>query len=130
MEQDEEQRREQEDQAVQMSYMVRLAHLYQRADRKDPSSIAVNETDEVIDRVLPNRSVDSAVLSTTGQRSSEVAPRSAPSDNSSESDNVFSVMRKQRLERKRLREQARIDSDIIDAGDQAATVLDWTAKSI
>jgi len=147
VEEDEEAQRERTDRAVQMSYMVRLARLYQQADRgatttTSSSALTVPESEELILGVGDYSS--SSLNEESVQQVKDNSKRStiktkvevADTDTTGIENDVFSVMKKQRLERKRLREMARIDND--DDNDNAesssaaavTSVYDWTTKSV
>lgn len=154
VEEDEEAVREQTDRAVQMSYMVRLARLYQQADRGTSAldatasasvrvnsntgqSLPVNGTDEteenILGVVLPDAApadisttTASSEMGTGANKSSKSAADKRADPTLGADDDVFSVMKRQRLERKKLREMARGD----DSANNASAVQDWTAKSI
>ena len=145
VEEDEEAQRERTDRAVQMSYMVRLARLYQQADRgatttSSSSALTVAESEELI--LLGDYSSSSLIEESVQQvkdnnkkATIKTKMEVADTDTTGVENDVFSVMKKQRLERKRLREMARIDDDDDDnnADTSAAsvtTVYDWTTKSV
>lgn len=140
VEEDEELQRERNDKAVQMQYMVRLARLYNQADRINSSSAIPGrdiigggsseiESEELIMGVGDYSTSLSEVDTQQISDSSTVVQVATKLTTLNTENDVFSIMKRQRLERKRRREISRADEDTNETEGTSA-VYDWTSKSI